>query len=416
MTPQSPTIIPEEKILPALDRFTAWLETFGETSHDYQTFYASPIGKAAKRLYYEKRVLGTLAVAPMVFCEALWPRARAAFWKKMRFAIADAHFAMGFACLYRTTRRQGDYEKARHYIEALKETRSPGYARYCWGYPFDWVTKTGTFEAGTPYITTLPYIYEALDAVYEIDRDEQWLDVMSSIAEHAARDIRDFEVSPGAASAGYSPVDTVGGVVNASAYRAVLLTLASRRFGNDAYRKIADGNIQFVLNEQQADGSWYYATTKERTFVDHYHTCFVLKALTKIERATGHPGCRAAIEKGIPFYVKALFDEKGLPKPFAKAPRLTVYRKELYDYAECINLGLLLKGRFPDLDEKVARTVADVLTRWQKKDGSFHSRRLYLGWDDVPMHRWGQSQIFRSLSCLLCSPGEKDHNMSPQGF
>ncbi len=101
------------------------------------------------------------------------------------------------------------------------------------------------------------------------------------------------------------------------------------------------------------------------------------------------------------YYVKNLFDADRLPKPFSKPPRLTVYRNELYDCAECINLGVLLQGRFPELDAIVLGVVDDVLARWQKTDGSFRARRLLVGWDNVPMHRWAQSQMFRSLSFFL---------------
>jgi hypothetical protein len=90
-----------------------------------------------------------------------------------------------------------------------------------------------------------------------------------------------------------------------------------------------------------------------------------------------------------------------LPKPFSRAPRLTVYRRELYDYAECINLCVLLRDRIPELDRVLERVVDDVLARWIKPDGSFRSRELYFGWDNVPMHRWAQSQMFRSLAFLL---------------
>jgi len=76
-----------------------------------------------------------------------------------------------------------------------------------------------------------------------------------------------------------------------------------------------------------------------------------------------------------------------------------VYRRELYDYAECINVGVLLAGRFPKLDETLARVIN--LDGWQKSDGSFRSRQLLLGWDNTPMHRWAQSQLFRSLSFFL---------------
>jgi hypothetical protein len=223
---------------------------------------------------------------------------------------------------------------------------------------------------------------------------------MRSIAEHASRDIKDFEMSPGVCSCGYSPYDDKGGVINASAYRAFLLTSASVDLGDDRYWKVAEGNLNFVLEQQQPDGSWYYAVDS-RDFIDHFHTCFVLKALAKIESLTGHAECRKAIEKGIEYYVNNLFDSNGLPKPFAKAPRLTVYRSELYDYAECINLCVLLKDGYPELVRVLETALNDLLNRWQKPDGSFRSRKLYIGWDNVPMHRWAQSQLFRSLCFLL---------------
>ncbi|MGB6198111.1 MAG: hypothetical protein WBF35_01055, partial [Candidatus Acidiferrales bacterium] len=151
---------------------------------------------------------------------------------------------------------------------------------------------------------------------------------------------------------------------------------------------------------QNPDGSWYYSIDGERDFVDHFHTCFVLKALAKIEATTRNPDCTKAIERGIDYYVKNLLDERGLPKPFSRRPRMTVYRRELYDYAECVNLAVLLEGRFPALDEILLRVI-NHLQEWQKSDGSFRSRQLYLGWDNVPMHRWAQSQLFRSLSFLV---------------
>ena len=197
------------------------------------------------------------------------------------------------------------------------------------------------------------------------------------------------------------PGDGTGGVVNASAYSAALLIRAGLRFGDDRYRDRALRHINFVLRAQKPDGSWPYEAGGTRDFVDHFHTCFVLKALAKIEGATAHEGCRAAIERGVAFYLAGLFDPNGWPKPFFRAPRMTVYRNELYDCAECVNLGVLLRGRFPELDRRTDRLVGDLLDNWQKRDGSFRSRRLLLGWDDVPMHRWGQSQIFRSLGLYL---------------
>jgi hypothetical protein len=190
-------------------------------------------------------------------------------------------------------------------------------------------------------------------------------------------------------------------VINAAAYRSFLVTSASKLLANDSYWKIAEPNVNFVLENQNPDGSWYYAVDGVRDFVDHYHTCFVMKALAKIHTLTGHEGCLEALSKGVQYYLANLFETDGLPRPFSKAPRLTVYKRELYDCAECINLCLLLRDRFPQLKQTLNNVVAGILGEWVKPDGSFRSRRLHFGWDNVPMHRWGQSQMFRSLAYYL---------------
>ena len=60
-----------------------------------------------------------------------------------------------------------------------------------------------------------------------------------------------------------------------------------------------------------------------------------------------------------------------------------------------------VKRRYPELVRVLETVLNDLLSRWQKPDGSFRSRKLYIGWDNVPMHRWAQSQLFRSLCFLL---------------
>jgi hypothetical protein len=394
-------------------RFVQWLDGYGETSFDHQSFFAGRLGRAAKALYYRQRLFGTLAVSPMIFCEAFLPSARALFYKRQRFPIADAHYAMGFAFLAKVTGDQQHYRRAVHFLEVLKTTRCQGYKNYSWGYPFDWETRLGTLKEGTPMVTTIPYVYEAFREVHRLDGDRKWLDIMESTAHHAAKDYRDFETSPTASTCSYTPEPgNPGGVINASAYRSFLLTQAGADFSRDDYRKIARRNLNFVIESQNADGSWYYSTDGARDFVDHFHTCFVLKALAKIERLTGDRECTRAIERGVAYYTQHLFDQQCLPLPFSRRPRMTVYRRELYDYAECINLAVLLQGRFSQLDRILA--IVSKLEGWHKPDGSFRARQLLMGWDNTPMHRWAQSQLFRSLCFLLYQKqGGQPENVEP---
>lgn len=392
----------------AIDRFSAWLDGYGDESYDHQSFFASKLGRGAKALYYRRPVTGTLAVAPMIFCEAFFPSVRRCFWQPQRFPIADAHYAMGFAFLAELRQQEKYYRKAVHFLEVLEQTCCKGYRGSGWGYPFHWQTRNGIIKEGTPLITTVPYVYEAFSQVYAIDGDAKWLRIMKSTAEHALTNYRDLETAPEAASCAYTPApDDPCGVINASAYRAFLLTKAGIELSDPQFLEVAKRNLNFVLGSQNADGSWFYSTDGKRDFVDHFHTCFVLKALAKIEELTGWTQVGPAIKEGIRYYVKNLFDAEGLPVPFSRAPRLTVYRRELYDYAECVNLGVLLYGRFPNLDRVLSSVLMDLLKRWQKPDGSFRARQLLVGWDNLPMHRWAQSQMFRSFCFLLSRNRDK---------
>jgi hypothetical protein len=417
-----------KNVADVLNDFTAWLARYGETSRDHQTFFAGGAGQAAKALYYDHKLLGTMAVAPLIFLEAFVPSARRLFHRPTRFPIADAHYAMGFAFLFQVTGDKAHLHRAIHFLDELKKSRSPAFEEYCWGYPYDWVTRNGTIKTQTPLITSTPYAYEAFLQVAELLESEvrgqksavrqgllaEYEHIMESIARHAAFDIKDFPVGENASSCSYTPFDK-GGVINAAAYRSFLLTSASQIFNEEEYWLTAERNLNFVLDNQNPDGSWYYAVDGVRDFVDHYHTCFVMKALAKIHALTGHAPTLKALGKGVSYYVSNLFDADGLPKPFSRAPRLTVYKRELYDYAECINLCLILRDRFPILKRTLEKAIAHILEAWVKPDGSFRSRKLYLGWDNVPMHRWGQAQMFRSLAFYLHEAHRVDNNSYDSG-
>ena len=233
-----------KKIVIAVKQFVGWLDLYGETSYDHQSYFASDLGRRAKALYYRKPLLGTLAVSPMIFSEAFVPSARRLFSKPQRFPIADAHYAMGFAFLSQALEKEPHQKRAVHFLEVLKKTRCPGFDQYAWGYPFNWETRNGTLKKGTPMITSVPYVYEAFREVYQLDGNPQWREIMQSIAQHALEDYQDFEFSPSASTCCYCPgPENSSGVINASAYRAFLLTQAALDFSQQKYQKAAERNL-----------------------------------------------------------------------------------------------------------------------------------------------------------------------------
>jgi len=110
---------------------------------------------------------------------------------------------------------------------------------------------------------------------------------------------------------------------------------------------------------------------------------------------------REAVARGYAYYKSHLLDDRGLPIPFASSVRPTLQRRELYDYAEGINLGLLLADVDRDASAITVRLLEDVLGRWVMPDGHFVTAETICGRNTVPYHRWAQAQMFRALACVL---------------
>jgi hypothetical protein len=191
-------------------------------------------------------------------------------------------------------------------------------------------------------------------------------------------------------------------VVNASAYRAWVLFDAAARFGRKEWLAKAEQNLNYILESQRPDGSWYYATDGHGNYIDHFHTCFVLKKLWKINCLHRRDSILAAIRNGYAFYRRELFFPDGLPKMFALKPRTGIVRHEMYDFAEAITLGSLLRREIPEAYAH-AHALAEVLcTRYQLPAGYFVTRVYRSGWRHTfPFLRWPQSQLFHALTNLL---------------
>jgi hypothetical protein len=380
-----------------LGSFVAWLDRFGEQSHDPYDFWASSLGRKAKRLYYRHRVRGLVAVAPFVALDTLVPSSRRLVAPRRRYPIADAHFAAGFFHLAAATGDVREVARGVHFLEELERSRCAGFEEHCWGYPFGWEARSGTIEAGTPLITTVPYGYEAFELGYDATGDDTYLQAMESVAAFAFARIPETELEDGSAAAGYTPI-LPSSVVNASCYRGFLLAAAGLRFGRPEWMSAGERNVAFALAAQRPDGSWPYATMKDEQFIDNFHTCLVLKNLYKFGRLTDRADVLEAVRRGYAFYRASLLDDELQPIPFAVKPRLTLHRGDLYDYAEGINLATLLRDLEPEATNVLRAMLEGLAGRWALDDGHFVTKRLLIGRNTVPYHRWAQSQIFHALA------------------
>jgi hypothetical protein len=337
----------------------------------------------------------------------------------------------------------------------------PGFRGYCWGYPFDWQNNKGLWRRNTPFITCTPYAFEAYLGLFDATGHQRYLEIAASISRFVADDLKDSPCGADAAAASYSPFDD-SKVINASAYRAFVLfeaahrlmdpSIAQHRSADPACASVqstesSDGassapssrpsppmgareehgpatarfplhaevcrrylekawrNLNFILQSQREDGSWLYAVDNPaEAYIDHFHTCFVLKNLVKINRHIRHPRVSDAIQRGYTYYRKHLFDAQDNPRQFAIRPRTQLVDMEMYDWAEAMTLGALLREEIPgafDFAHELARRLG---AQYQLPDGHFVTR-VYRGGirHTFPFLRWPQAQLFHAVTNLLAA-------------
>ena len=409
----------------AVDKFCSWLADSGGASYDPYDLFGTRYGCWARRLYYSKHPLGVITTAPLILMEVISPGLRALFVKKDRFPTADAQLSLAFLNLYEARQEQpnGDTSvhpdhdrsalswriKATDLANELLKQSVPGYSGLCWGYPFDWQHVNGLMPKGTPHITATPYCYEVFTRLFDLTGEKHYLKVARSIAAFVFDDLKDTPTGHDAAASSYTPHDH-SKVINASAYRAFVLFDAARRFQKETYRAKARKNLQFILQAQRPDGSWLYAIDSlPQAFIDHFHTCFVLKNLHKINRHLQSDEVKRAVQNGYEYYRKALFDGEDNPKTYAVAPRAEIVRLEMYNVAEAITLGTLLRDDIPEAFALAKRLVTRLTTKYQLPSGHWVTR-IYRGGirHTVPFLRWPQSQLFLAVTNLLLALEQRE--------
>ena len=142
---------------------------------------------------------------PFVALDTFCPSSRRLVASPHRYAIADAHYAAGFFHWAAATGDNASVSRGVHFLDVLEASRCEGFDEFCWGYPFQWESRSGTVAAGTPLMTTVPYAYEAFELGFEATGRERYLRVMASIAAFASEHIPTTEFDDGSVAAGYTP-------------------------------------------------------------------------------------------------------------------------------------------------------------------------------------------------------------------
>ncbi|MCC7303411.1 MAG: hypothetical protein IT233_12295 [Bacteroidia bacterium] len=392
----------QQSLQNSMSGFLLWKERYGDTSFDRYDFWASRIGKISKRLFYRNKYLGLPFAGLGFFLENITPRVQAIFSNRNHQPIGDAHYAIGFLNLYSIRKEEKYLKEAEHYLTILLESKITKFGGFGWGYTFGWQqSKDNYWPAGTPFNTVTPYVYWAFKNHYELTLSESSLEIMAEIARFTCIGVNKMTLPNGSTSSSYSPISK-DYVVNANAYRAAVLLDAYELFKVKEYKSEAEENLDFILQAQQRSGAWYYDMNPDvSSFIDYFHTCFVLKNLVICNKYLPSERIVRAVTLGYAYFLRELHYDNGRPKPYSKQKYLKFRKYEMYDYAEGISLGILMEPIIPGSLKRAEWLAQDLISNFQLQDGHFVTRVSTFGTrNTVPYHRWPQAQLFSSLSYL----------------
>jgi len=273
-------------------------------------------------------------------------------------------------------------EQINYCIAKLNELRSTGYSGACWGYNFDWEARYTKIPAFTPTIVATGFITNGLYEYYSFSNDEVAKQLILSSVNFVIKDLNRTFDEEGNFCFSYSPNDTQV-VFNATMKGARLLSQAYSIVPNDELKNEIIKTVNFVMKHQTNKGYWTYASGDARTWVDNFHTAYVLDALKVVNEVFDNLYFEQ-FEKGLNYYVNTFFDNTGRTKYYSHK----LYPIDATQIAQSIIT--LVENNYLDLAEKVLDYGIKNLYSgkgyfFYQKNKFFTNKTSYIRWSNAWM-------------------------------
>jgi hypothetical protein len=191
-------------------------------------------------------------------------------------------------------------ELAVELIGEIERRATPAAGGLGWGYPFPWQSRSFWAPAGTPNaVVTATVGWHALDCAGAFEDDTAHALGLGA-ARFLASGLRLTPFEPDGAALSYTALDETR-VVNISALAGRLLLRAATLSGEADLAATGAKLFHFVLRAQRPDGSWPYSVDRGGSWMDSFHTGYVLESLI-YAREMGFPVPDGVLSRGIEAY------------------------------------------------------------------------------------------------------------------
>jgi hypothetical protein len=372
----------------AYDQLFAWCQEHDFAGHDpfdalnSRLFQATPFTQSRNA-----RLLFTQAVkrSPADFRALIRVPAE-------RNAKGIALFTLAQIANHRRVKTEESEAAVREFISGLLAMKVDDYSGACWGYNFDWQSRNFFAPRGTPTIVPTAFAARAL-----IESRQDLQDITRSVCDFIMKDLPRTVETETEVCFSYAP-DTNTRIFNASLLAAEVLASVGHQTGEQELIDLAARAARYVVNNQQPDGSWLYGTDPKQSWIDNFHTAYVLFSLKRIiDLSIRKSEFQQGLERGYRYWKNTFFLADGWPK---------YYDHDLYPadaHAAASAIVTFLECR--ELDDEalaLARKVANwTIQNLRDRRGFFYYQRRRFYTVRKPYMRWTQAWMLYALSRLL---------------
>jgi hypothetical protein len=314
-----------------------------------------------------------------------------------RNAKGIALFALAQLATYRRLKTGTAAQQVRDLLSILLSMKVEGFSGAAWGYNFDWQSRNFFAPRGTPTVVPTAFAARALIEASREFPDEGYLDVARSACDFLLRDLPRTVETESELCFSYTPNSNTR-IFNASLLAAEVLAGVGETTNDPTLCATAERTARYVINQQQADGSWTYGTEPAQSWIDNFHTAYILFSLKRIISACSlGKEFQQSLQKGYRYWTQTFFLADGWPKYYHDA----LYPVDAHAAASAI--VTLLECR--DLDDK-STAMAQQIASWtiknlRDKQGFFYYQRRRFYTVRKPYVRWTQAWMLYALARLL---------------
>jgi hypothetical protein len=331
-----------------------------------------------------------------------------------RNAKAIALFALAALADFRRNPTKEHEVEARELLDDLIWMSLKGFRGACWGYNFDWQSRSFLIPRGTPTIVPTAFAARALCEAAEVLSRDEYLPFARTICDFILNDLSRSEETKDEVCFSYSPLDRTR-VLNASLFAAETLATAGKLLGEQSLIEWAGAAALYAVRRQQQDGSWLYGADSHQLWADNFHTSYMLTSMSRIIDAGPVSESRRvgiatgsndqfvnSLHRGYDFWVERFFLKDGWPKYYPER----LYPADIHSTASAIVALVELRGRISGTLILARQLAQWAITNLRDERGFFYYQRRRFLKVRIPYMRWSEAWMTYALARLREATGE----------